>query len=238
MVERLSALTQALNAQLSPLTFGPPTAAVYRPLEYAAAPFARYLERFGAGPKEVMFLGMNPGPFGMTQTGVPFGEVAAVRDWLKIDGPVGRPPNEHPKRPVQGFDCPKSEVSGRRVWAWAAARFGTPERFFARFFIWNYCPLVFLEASGKNRTPDQLPAAEQAPLFAACDQALATVVEVLQPRFVIGFGRFAEARARLALPNFPGTIGQVLHPSPASPAANRGWAEVVDRQLAALGVSL
>ena len=35
--------------------------------------------------KRVVFLGMNPGPFGMAQVGVPFGEVAAVRDWLRID---------------------------------------------------------------------------------------------------------------------------------------------------------
>lgn len=237
MAEDLAEVTRALVAALAPLEFGPPTAAVYRPLDYAAAPFASYLERFGQAPKEVVFVGMNPGPFGMTQTGVPFGEVAAVRDWLGIEGPVGRPGNEHPKRPVLGFACPTSEVSGRRVWAWAAERFGTPERFFARFFVWNHCPLLFLEASGKNRTPDQLPAVEQRPLFAACDHALAAVVETLQPRFVIGFGRFAEGRARQALPGFAGVIGQVLHPSPASPAANRGWAEAVERQLAALGVS-
>lgn len=238
MAEALAGVTRALTDALAPLAFAAPTAAVYRPLDYAAAPFAAYLERFGQGPKEVLLVGMNPGPFGMAQTGVPFGEVAAVRDFLKIEGPVGRPADEHPKRPVQGFACLRSEPSGRRVWGWVAERFGTPERFFDRFFLWNYCPLLFLEASGKNRTPDQLPAAEQRPLFAACDRALAAVVDTLEPRFVIGFGRFAEARARAALPGYGGVIGQVLHPSPASPAANRGWAAAVERQLQALGIPL
>ena len=31
---------------------------------------------------------MNPGPFGMVQTGVPFGEVEAVRSWLQRAGEV------------------------------------------------------------------------------------------------------------------------------------------------------
>ncbi len=33
-------------------------------------------------------------------------------------------------------------------------------------------------------------------------------------------------------------IGRILHPSPASPAANRGWAEVATSQLKALGVEV
>jgi single-strand selective monofunctional uracil DNA glycosylase len=31
-------------------------------------------------------------------------------------------------------------------------------------------------------------------------------------------------------------LGKVLHPSPASPAANRGWAEAATRQLIEQGV--
>jgi single-strand selective monofunctional uracil DNA glycosylase len=31
-------------------------------------------------------------------------------------------------------------------------------------------------------------------------------------------------------------VGQVLHPSPASPKANRGWAAQADAELAALGL--
>src|SRR5690606_19431577 len=143
------------------------------------------------GPKEVVLVGMNPGPFGMAQTGVPFGEVAAVRDWMGIEAAIGRPPEEHPKRPVLGFDCPRSEVSGARLWGWAKDRFGTPEAFFARFFVINYCPLVFLEESGRNRTPDKLPAAEREALTAVCDRALRDSIEVLSPQHVVGVGTWA-----------------------------------------------
>jgi single-strand selective monofunctional uracil DNA glycosylase len=234
----LLADARTLSRRLARLRFAAPVAYVYDPLVYAEAPFRAYLERFATGPKEVLLVGMNPGPFGMAQTGVPFGEVAHVRDWIGIEAPVGRPRREHPLRPVEGFACPRSEVSGQRLWGWARTRFGTPERFFARFFVWNYCPLAFLEASGRNRTPDRLPAAERTPLFDACDAALRASVAALRPRLVVGIGGFAEARARAALAGRGVAVGRVPHPSPASPAANRGWAAQAERALRELGVGL
>ena len=211
---------------------------IYNPLDYAWMAHSQYLELYGEAPKEVLFLGMNPGPWGMAQTGVPFGEVGAVRDWLKIDANIGRPEHEHPKRPVQGLDCTRSEVSGARLWGWARELFGTPQRFFSRFFIANYCPLAFLEESGRNRTPDKLPAAEREPLLKVCDRALRQTVENLQPKMVVGVGAFAEVRARSALDDIDVAIGRILHPSPASPAANRGWAEQATRELRELGIDL
>ncbi len=232
----LGAVSDTLTRSLRGLRFGPPVTHVYNPLVYARAPWSVYLERFAAAPKEVVLLGMNPGPFGMAQTGVPFGEVGLVRDWLGIEAPVGRPRREHPKRPVEGFGCTRSEVSGARLWGWARDRFGTPERFFARFFVWNHCPLVFMEESGRNRTPDKLPAAERDALYRRCDRALERAVAILRPRLVVGIGRFAETRARAALAETDVAIGAIPHPSPASPAANRGWAAQAERALAALGV--
>ena len=218
------------------LKFKPPVTHIYNPLGYAWAAHEIYLQKFGGGKKRVVFLGMNPGPFGMAQTGVPFGEVAAVRDWLNISAPVARPKNEHPKRPVLGFDCPRSEVSGRRLWGLFAERFGSPENFFAEHFVTNFCPLVFCEAGGKNFTPDKLPAAEQSRLFAACDAHLRRVIEILAPEWLIGVGAFAKARAETAAEKSGVRVGQVLHPSPASPAANRGWSAAATRQLVELGV--
>jgi single-strand selective monofunctional uracil DNA glycosylase len=108
--------------------------------------------------------------------------------------------------------------------------------FFADHFVVNYCPLVFMEASGKNRTPDKLPAAEIKELYAACDQHLREVVDLLQPDWLIGVGAFAETRAKEALAGMELKFGRMLHPSPASPAANRGWAEQATQQLEALGI--
>jgi single-strand selective monofunctional uracil DNA glycosylase len=218
------------------LKFTAPVAYVYNPLDYAWAAHETYLRCFGRRPKRVLFLGMNPGPFGMAQTGVPFGEVTAVRDWLGIKTAISQPPCEHPKRPIEGFACRRSEISGQRLWGLFARRFGKAEHFFHEHFVVNYCPLVFMEKSGRNLTPDKLPARQTAPLYAACDHHLRRVVGILKPEWLIGIGDFAEKRARLLF-NFPGlNIGRILHPSPASPAANRDWAGTVSRQLAEVGV--
>jgi single-strand selective monofunctional uracil DNA glycosylase len=234
----LVALYDELRREVAGLSFGPPVSHVYNPLDYAWQAHRQYLERYGHGRRELVLLGMNPGPWGMAQTGVPFGEVGLVRDWLGIETPVGRPDPEHPKRPVDGFGCTRSEVSGRRLWGFVQAWWGEPERFFATAFVANYCPLAFLEASGRNRTPDRLPAAERDPLFRACDRALAAAVGELEPELVVGVGAFAARRAAAALARSGVRVGQILHPSPASPAANRGWAERASRQLEGLGISL
>lgn len=231
-------VTTWLVTELRALRFTPPVAHVYNPLEYASEPYAQYLDRYGKKPREVMLLGMNPGPYGMVQTGVPFGDVASVRDFLRIVAPVQRPASEHPKRPVLGFDIGRGEVSGKRIWSWAEETFASPEAFFARMFVANYCPLAFLEEGGKNRTPDKLKKAERQRLFGICDEALRRSVAVLKPRLVVGIGRFAEKRAQEALGSTGVEIGNVLHPSPASPLANRGWAAQATQQLQALGVPL
>lgn len=219
------------------LAFAEPVTHVYNPLRYAQKPHEKYLSAFADSPKKVLFLGMNPGPFGMSQTGVPFGEVAAARDWLRITGRVGRPDPEHPKRPVEGFDCTRSEVSGRRLWALFADRFGKPEKFFADHFVVNYCPLVFLEESGRNRTPDKLPLEERVALGRVCDRHLRKVVELMEPEWLVGIGNYAEKRLKDVVGETNGTrIGRVLHPSPASPLANRGWAEAATKQLEEQGI--
>ncbi len=230
------AAARDLSARVGRLKFPEPITHVYNPLEYAWPAHELYLQKYGGSRKKVVFLGMNPGPFGMAQTGVPFGEIQAVRDWLGICTPIGRPAKEHPKRPVEGFDCSRSEVSGRRLWGLFAERFGPAEKFFAAHFVANYCPLVFCESGGRNFTPDKLPAAYQAPLFAACDQHLQQVLEILEPEWLVGVGGFALARGEAVSGKVKVKLGQILHPSPASPAANRGWASAATRQLVALGI--
>ena len=237
IAHELLAAARELSDTLAALRFAPPVAHVYNPLQYAFAPYQAYVERYGATPKRIVLLGMNPGPFGMMQTGVPFGEVAAVRDWMGIRAPVESPAQQHSKRPIEGFDCARSEVSGRRLWGWAAARFGPASAFFEQCFVLNYCPLVFLEASGRNFTPEKLPAAELRPLQDACDAHLRAAIGTLQPAWAIGVGGYAMKRIQAALGDRAAVrIDQILHPSPASPAANRGWAPQVDAQLARLGV--
>lgn len=235
LADRLVTISRALSQEVDRLEFGGKVEYRYNPLDYARKSWEQYLRRYGGRPGVAVLLGMNPGPFGMAQTGVPFGEVGLVRDWLGLEAPVGRPKEEHPKRPIEGFDCRRSEVSGARLWGWARDRFGTPDAFFDQLFVWNYCPLAFMSESGANITPDKLSADERAALYAACDRALAKLVATIEPSMIIGVGKFAATRARAALDDTV-AVADVLHPSPASPIANRGWAAQAERQLDALGV--
>jgi single-strand selective monofunctional uracil DNA glycosylase len=234
--------SRRLCRALERLSFGPPVALVYNTLRYARASYEAYLARYGQPSRRVVFLGMNPGPWGMAQTGVPFGDVRAVQDWLGIGARVRRPPREHPRRPVLGFDCPRSEVSGRRLWGLMQELYGTPERFFAGHFVANYCPLLFLDPAGANLTPDRLRAADREALYIPCDAHLAEILELFEPEWGIGVGRFATQcleRVRERLPARSAArlkVTGIPHPSPASPAANRDWAGSVQRTLIELGV--
>jgi single-strand selective monofunctional uracil DNA glycosylase len=233
----LIAAARELSSRVERLKFALPVAHVYNPLTYAWNAHAEYLTRFGRGRKRVVFLGMNPGPFGMMQTGVPFGEIAAVRGWLKISAPIEKPTQAHPKRPVQGYDCPRSEVSGRRLWKLFSERFGSPENFFTGHFVVNYCPLAFLSESGSNLTPDKLPKNERVRLAAVCDEHLRRVLEILEPEWLVGIGAFARERGELAAGKTQIRVGQILHPSPASPKANRvDWTLTAAQELAAQGI--
>lgn len=218
------------------MRFSPPVSHVYNPLDYAWSAHEAYLRQYATGHKRIVFLGMNPGPFGMVQTGVPFGEVSAVRDWLGIHQKIGKPAIEHPKRPVLGFDCLRSEVSGQRLWGLFAKTFGSAANFSKEHVVLNYCPLAFIESSGRNRTPDKLTASERAALFGACNDYLREIVRVLEPEWLVGVGDFAAKRAELVFPNGNIKIGRILHPSPASPTANRNWAGLATQQLQKLRI--
>ena len=238
--DAVTRISRRLSREVGALDFAAPVACVYNPLDYARAPHERYLANARRGI-DALFLGMNPGPFGMAQTGVPFGEIAAVRGFLGIEARVRAPKVTHPKRPIEGFACTRSEVSGRRFWGLMAREFGTPERFFARAFVWNWCPLAFMAESGANITPDKLARGERAAVEDACDRALRAMVAELSPRVLVGVGAFASKCAARALGDNDeefraGTpeIVTMLHPSPASPAANRGWDAAAEKVLNAV----
>jgi len=234
---RLALIVDELVAAVGRLRFFDPVTHVYNPLEYARPCFDQYVERYARRGVDAVLLGMNPGPWGMAQTGVPFGDVQTVRHWLHIDASVSAPRVTHPARPVLGLRCPRVEVSGRRLWGFVRERFDRPEAFFREHFVANYCPLLFLTASGANLTPDKLPAAERGPLLSACDEHLGRLLDWFRPEWVVGVGRFAERRLREVCARLNGPrVAGIPHPSPASPAANRGWAEAATRILEELGI--
>jgi len=232
--DRILAAERHSVRELAKLSFSsPPVHTVYSPLQYAWAVHEQYVRKFvPKAPVPILMLGMNPGPFGMAQTGVPFGQVAAVRDYMKLDPglPIERPDREHPKRPIEGFACRRSEVSGQRLWGWAESRYG--QEFFKHFYVHNYCPLAFVSATGANVVPERLPASQLQKVQQICDEALETVVSVLDPAVIVGVGEYAFKKGQALASSQERAIAKVLHPSPASPAANRGWANAADQQIA------
>ena len=233
--EGLLAAAEELATAGEAAAFGPPVACVYNPLRYAGAAHRRYITAYAKDDIRAVFVGMNPGPFGMVQTGIPFGDVRAVTDWLGITDGVDPPRRQHPARPVLGFACTRREVSGSRLWSLFADRFGTPDRFFAEHFVLNYCPLAFLGATGRNITPDKLHGPAMRKLLTECDRHLRAAVRALRPHWVVALGAYAERKARGALPDEQRVI-RLLHPSPASPRANAGWAEQATAELTAAGI--
>lgn len=233
IAQELLAATDLLVAQLHGLSFAAPVAYTYNPLEYARAAHDIYVTRFGNSTKRTLLLGMNPGPWGMVQTGVPFGEIKMVTEWMGISANVGKPQHEHPKRPVEGFACQRSEVSGARLWGLFAADFPQAEEFFRSYYVVNYCPLVWMEESGRNRTPDKLPQSEMAAVQQACDTYVARHLQLMQPEVLVGIGAYAEGCLRrvATASGWTGKVGRILHPSPANPTANRNWAERARQQL-------
>lgn len=239
-LENLQKWTKKFNKDLQKLRFDEPVAYVYNPLEYAGDVYFEYWRRFASSPKKLVFLGMNPGPFGMAQNGIPFGEISMVRDWMKLNGNIKKPQREHPKRPVEGFDCQKSEVSGRRLWGYFSEVYPNAQDFFNKHFVLNYCPLVFMSESGANITPDKLKSHEREALESLCDDYLAKCLAILNPERCVGVGGFAfDCLNRLAKQkSLEFDVKKILHPSPASPAANKDWAGQVRRSLQKDGVTL
>lgn len=230
---------ETLRRETNTLTFSAPVTHVYNPLDYAAEGYTTYIRRFATGRRRVIFLGMNPGPFGMAQIGVPFGSIPAARDWMGIDVPIGKPAHEHPKRPIEGFGCKRVEPSGKRLWLELfAARFPRAEDFFAEHLVLNYCPLVFMTQTGANFVPEKLKAEERAHLEASCDRHLLACLRALRPEWAIGIGKYAESHLARLAPALeqPPKVATIIHPSPASPVANREWPENPRRALENLGI--
>jgi len=222
---------------LSALSFGAPVTTIYHPIDYASEPHSDYVRRYCRSQKNVVFLGMNPGPFGMVQSGVPFGDCRLVREWLGVSGAVRKPANENAKRPIIGLECQRSEVSGTRFWNFirSLSLNDDPNSFFRHCYVHNYCPAAFIDHKGKNITPASMKKSDLAALESICDEYLIKAIDVLGASVVVAIGVYARDRCRRVfsseLPRI--RVEMIMHPSPANPATNTGggWAVKVRQQL-------
>ena len=205
----------------------------YNPLNYAWDVHEEYLRRMGGSGAKTVVLGMNPGPHGMGQMGIPFAATSVVRDLLGITNiSVKQPDNPDDRRPVIGLEYHKEEVSGTRLWGLLKDQYGDAQTIASRVFLVNHCPLMlFSGPRAANITPDKVGGSTAKALLGRCDEHLVEVVSVLGANRVIGVGKFAESRARAALAEKSIEVIGCWHPSPASPLANRNggadWRENV-----------
>ncbi|XP_076437344.1 uncharacterized protein LOC143276617 [Babylonia areolata] len=239
MADRYILCQKMLCQRLADVDLPPKVTYVYNPLEYAFDTHYKFVKKYYNTPKRILFLGMNPGPFGMSQNGVPFGECNIVTDWMEIDGEVLKPVLEHPKRPVMGMECKRSEVSGARFWELFRRLCPTAESFFKNCAIHNLCPLAFMTDTGKNVAPSDMPVKVLRQLDSLCDQTFLDVVALFKIEHVITVGKYAFTCAQKALTthNVHGVqLHCMMHPSPANPSANKGWTDIAENQLREFGV--
>ena len=196
---------------------------VYNPLNYAWDVHEEFIRRTGGNGAKCILLGMNPGPHGMGQMGIPFAATSVVRDLIGITGiSVAKPEVIHPRRPVNGLEHTKEEVSGTRLWGLLQHRYGTIDKISKEIYVVNHCPLMILNGvRGTNVTPNNISGKSVEELMDICDQHLREVVNALDATKVVGIGKYAEKRAVSALCGLGVSVETCWHPSPASPLANR-----------------
>ncbi|XP_047511589.1 single-strand selective monofunctional uracil DNA glycosylase [Pieris napi] len=201
---------------------------VYNPTIYARDTFEMYIRKYCNTKKKIMFFGMNPGPWGMSQTGVPFGEISSVRDWLGIEGCVGKPLEENAARPVRGFDCTRTEVSGKRFWGLFKKLCGFPEVFFETSLVYNYINQQWMNSKGCNITPADFKMSQMESLYNIGDLVFANVLRLYGVETVVAIGRFCLVRAQKAISQYillkNVKVIYLPHPSPRV-VNNNDWEE-------------
>ncbi|XP_017774188.1 PREDICTED: single-strand selective monofunctional uracil DNA glycosylase-like [Nicrophorus vespilloides] len=225
--DKLLTLDEQLCQQINLLEFDSEKVEyVYNPLEYAYNGYSQFVKKYLDTSKHILFVGMNPGPYGMCQTGIPFGDVNTVQNWFEINVEVNRPRRECPERPVLGLECKRVEQSGKRLWEYFRKKCGLPEHFFRNAFILNYCPLGFFDANGKNITPNNLKVANKRKIQQICDQYMLHVLQLLECKIVVGIGRYAQERMDniLKTSNLDVQLLYMKHPSPLAGTTDQ-WIE-------------
>jgi single-strand selective monofunctional uracil DNA glycosylase len=204
----------------------------------------RFRRCYPVGPRPLLVFGLNPGPYGMAQTGVPFTDLKRLefhlprlwRELLAAREPVALPGLAPPS--LRPFLTRTFESSSVRVYKFLERAFGSAEQAFRRVAFVNPCPLLFIDrATGENRTPADLPRA--APRLMREFDALrrTTVLEAvseLEARGAVLLGkdvaRAAAPALRAALP--ADSVLEWEHPARAVPET---WARGLHESLAARG---
>lgn len=215
-------VTRELNERMETVTIEEKVEWFYNPLDYAFPVHAEYLKTFGDDTKTGFFLGMNPGPWGMAQTGVPFTDPYIARDWMGLsEQPIGTPSNEREERPIKGWESDRKEASGQKLHGFFREVYGSLEAFFDDNIVMNYCPLVMYSEEATNTTPEDLLKDDRERLYSICDPYLEALIDFYDPDVFVGIGRFGQRRIADVTDRAEEEVAYLPHPSPASPIATR-----------------
>jgi len=239
--------TRLLSARLEPVRAALPAAglkavAAIDPTSYAFGNYTRFMQLAASGPRLALFVGMNPGPHGMAQTGIPFGDVDTARVLLggadTIDPLPGLRAASGAAWDCKGLAYHRGEQSGMRLWSALSQLCGSPQAALERCCIVNYCPLYMVGPELENITPSDLPRRHDITraLEAACDEHLRQLVLGLEVKTVLSFGSYAHASARRALSGFPVDFYTTPHPSPRRGSAAEWIASALPLLAGVLGV--
>ncbi|KAH8271369.1 hypothetical protein KR018_007666 [Drosophila ironensis] len=223
---RFSQIEEDLNKALEELEPASNIACIYNPLVYASRLHGDYLRRYLSGPKKLVLVGMNPGPNGMGQTGIPFGNVRTVKVMMQLSGTVDKPAVEHPKRPVVGLDCHIEEPSGVRLWELFLRLSGNMDTFSQQCFVHNFCPLAFFDEAGRNLTPSELKGTYKTRIRDLCLEALEQQLALLKPTIVVAVGEYVHSVLKRSdyCKSDSISVLRLAHPSPRS-VNNTNWPE-------------
>ncbi|KAI8124664.1 hypothetical protein FF38_10666 [Lucilia cuprina] len=220
-------LETQLNEKLRNITTPLEISYIYNPVEYAADLHQAYLKKYLKGGKKVLFIGLNPGPNGMGQTGIPFGNITTVRDKMGLNGTVNQPPNIHPKRPVNGLATTIEEPSGKRLWTkFQELSDGSLDIFFEQCFVYNFCPLLFYNSKGDYISPQKLKAPYNRQISNACLHTIEQILELIQPEVIVAIGRYAYDNLKAVKYCIEKRLLYLRHPSPR--ACTKNWSKIAD----------
>jgi single-strand selective monofunctional uracil DNA glycosylase len=166
------------------------------------APFRRL---YPPRARPLLVFGLNPGPYGMAQTGIPFTDLKRLAQGLpRLAAELARSgerlslPGLAPSS-LQPFLTRTFESSSVRVHRFLRLAHGSAERAFREVVFVNPCPLLFIDrALGENRTPADLPRALRAGVDEARVEVVSVAVARLRARGAIVLGR--DAAAALSVP--------------------------------------
>ena len=206
-------LYKSLNIELDELKFFPPCFYVYNPLSYCFESFKIYFEYLNTEEEINLFFGINPGPFGMAQTGIPFGDKETVKNYLKIEPKIDidKIPKQHPKKQILGLEVKRVEKSGRIFWGVIKEFYPEKYDFFKSNFVLNFCPLCFLDEQGRNITPKVLRKEDQIALYKILEIFMLKLFKLIKIKKLIAIGD--ETFSYLNALNTKLKIQTIIHPA-------------------------